>query len=768
LDLLRTVALGRVLLWHAFAATWMTFFPAMPTMFFVAGTLLEGRAGVGSHWGLVRRRARRILLPFWVYGAAVAAAGLVREPPGWRSVAAAPSALWHAATWIVPVVDPTGSDWHGGWLSTHLWYLRAYLWVLLLAPILARLAHRLALTLPGLAVAVAVVDLWTRGRLPLIRSGPAGVLFGDLLTYGLFVVLGMAHRRRRQPLPTGLLAAGATAAGIATIAYVHVIGLPPGGVNDAYGAVALSGLAWLLAAGAAEQPIRRLAERRAVRCVTTAVTRRAVTVYLWHPAAIVVAYAVLNGSNRFPRMSVVHQWPVPAVLVVLVAVLSTVVAAAALGWVEDIAARRTPAVRSGGRQTARCLGTRVARLAAVVPAVGTALALVVPSLVVPVADGQPAGAAPVVATPPPPSFRAALANDAFMARRAPSGGAGPLGAMNLGTARLDAVLSGWLARHPDIDAVGVGVAVDGRTWTGAADTDGAAPIIGVDDEFPALSMTKTFTTALVVQQVSAGRLALDDPVPSLPALPLQGDTAGITVRQMLDHSSGLIEYTAAPGFEASRPLEARQAVELAVAAGLQSPPGTQVHYANTNFHYLGLLLEQVTGRPYADLLTDLFQAHDLRHSRLGPGGPGWPGFASGGLVSTLGDLTRWGDALFTPGRVVPAEFVRELTTLQENNMALSMWPLCPCGTGSEGLKEYAAVGQFVGFGGLMRFPSGMTMVVRFEPAPDPLDAAILDLGHELERALRGSATGRVVTKPEDSRPVPLPAAPGPSTRRHRR
>jgi CubicO group peptidase (beta-lactamase class C family) len=217
---------------------------------------------------------------------------------------------------------------------------------------------------------------------------------------------------------------------------------------------------------------------------------------------------------------------------------------------------------------------------------------------------------------------------------------------------------------------------------------------------------------------------------------VKGDAARITVRQLLDHSSGLIDYDAVPGYDASQPLSARQAVQSALAAGLQSAPGTEVHYTNTNFQYLGLILEQVTGRSYADLVTDLFQRHGLGSSRLGPGGPGWPGFSSGGVVSTLGDLARWGDALFTPGRVLSAPQVQQLTALDDKNMALSMWPLCPCGTGADGVKQYAAIGQAVGYGGLMHFPSGMTLVVRFEPAPTPLDAAIVNLGHELEQALR--------------------------------
>src|SRR5581483_9208320 len=200
-------------------------------------------------------------------------------------------------------------------------------------------------------------------------------------------------------------------------------------------------------------------------------------------------------------------------------------------------------------------------------------------------------------------------------------------------------------------------------------------------------------------------------------------------------SSGLIDYPGAPGYDGSRPLDAREAVRLALAAGLQSPPGAEVHYANTNFLYLGLVLEHLTSRPYADLVSDL-AAHGLPRTRVSPGGPGWPGYASGGVVSTLADLARWGDALFTPGRVLPEDQVRQLLTLDDKNMALSMWPLCPCGTGPHGDKQYTAIGQSVGYGGLFHFPSGLTLVVRFEPVPAPLDESIVSLGHAFEAALR--------------------------------
>ena len=86
----------------------------------------------------------------------------------------------------------------------------------------------------------------------------------------------------------------------------------------------------------------------------------------------------------------------------------------------------------------------------------------------------------------------------------------------------------------------------------------------------------------------------------------------------------------------------------------------------------------------------------------------------------------------------PAGDVRHFTTLDDKNMALSMWALCPCATTADGEKQYTAIGQAVGYGGLWHFPSGMTLVVRFEPAPG--DTAVVNLGQELERALRASAS----------------------------
>src|SRR3954470_12015513 len=78
LDLLRGIALVRVVLWHTFAKTWMTVFAAIPLMFFVAGTLLAASGQRRRQRDVVGRRLRRLLLPLWAYGIVVAGATAVR------------------------------------------------------------------------------------------------------------------------------------------------------------------------------------------------------------------------------------------------------------------------------------------------------------------------------------------------------------------------------------------------------------------------------------------------------------------------------------------------------------------------------------------------------------------------------------------------------------------------------------------------------------------------------------------------------------------
>jgi D-alanyl-D-alanine carboxypeptidase len=160
---------------------------------------------------------------------------------------------------------------------------------------------------------------------------------------------------------------------------------------------------------------------------------------------------------------------------------------------------------------------------------------------------------------------------------------------------------------------GVSVAIifpDGSTWTGtsgAADIDAGVPVTP-GTAFALASISKTFTAAAALALVEDGSLGLDDPVaPILPDLVADGR---ITVRMLLDHTSGLHD------FYLHAPIDA----ELQGAPGavwtaerslghVQKPyfePGLGWHYSNTNYVLLGLVVEEVTGRSLAAVIRERF------------------------------------------------------------------------------------------------------------------------------------------------------------------
>ena len=144
---------------------------------------------------------------------------------------------------------------------------------------------------------------------------------------------------------------------------------------------------------------------------------------------------------------------------------------------------------------------------------------------------------------------------------------------------------------------------DGRRWLGAA---GRADIAAKEPmttrtAFALASVSKTLTAAVVLQLVGEGRLALDQPVaPLLPAYKLD---RRITVRMLLDHTSGLPDYFLNPKID--KPLRARPDATWtperawSYVAAKRPVPGKVWRYSNTNYLLLGELVEAVTGRTLA-------------------------------------------------------------------------------------------------------------------------------------------------------------------------
>jgi len=202
--------------------------------------------------------------------------------------------------------------------------------------------------------------------------------------------------------------------------------------------------------------------------------------------------------------------------------------------------------------------------------------------------------------------------------------------------------------------------------------------------FPIASITKSMVAAVVMQLVQDRELSLDDTVEDwLPGVLRSGQK--ITVEHLLSHRSGLPEYLADEGFsEAFRsgPLQPREFVRLIAAQLLEFEPGTASAYSNTNYIVLGLIIEAVTGDTLAaNLESRIFQPSGMSASSLGPDptspGPmihGYSrgkdvtrgrivehGWADGGVVSTVEDVSRFYRALFS-GRIVQPDLVKEMTS----------------------------------------------------------------------------------------------------------
>ena len=146
--------------------------------------------------------------------------------------------------------------------------------------------------------------------------------------------------------------------------------------------------------------------------------------------------------------------------------------------------------------------------------------------------------------------------------------------------------------------------VDGRTWTGTsgyADVAGGVPITA-DTAFAFASASKMFTAAVVMELVQEGKLGLDDPV--LKWLPGRKIDRLITIRMLLDHTSGLADYFR--NAKIDKPLQSAKGRTWTADMALRylgpraAPPGRAWYYSNTNYLYLGLVVEVVTGHPLAD------------------------------------------------------------------------------------------------------------------------------------------------------------------------
>ena len=205
------------------------------------------------------------------------------------------------------------------------------------------------------------------------------------------------------------------------------------------------------------------------------------------------------------------------------------------------------------------------------------------------------------------------------------------------------------------------------------------------DHFRIGSTTKTFTATVILQLVDEGKFRLDDTIDRFDFGINIPESNKITIRQLLNHTSGLCEFDEDEKFfntyinNLAKKWTSKELLEIALSYPRYGAPGERHHYSNTNFVLLGLIIEQSTGnRLDREMEKRLFRPLKLRNTYL-PEGTGIKGvyahgymktksgkfldttaqdlswkWAQGGIISDLEDLRIWTRALGKGTLISPA------------------------------------------------------------------------------------------------------------------
>ena len=223
-----------------------------------------------------------------------------------------------------------------------------------------------------------------------------------------------------------------------------------------------------------------------------------------------------------------------------------------------------------------------------------------------------------------------------------------------------------------IPGLSVGVLKDGNVLLahgfGIADLRSGMPA-SKDTIYPLGSLTKQLTAAGIMLLVESSQLSLDD------ALVSHVDTPptwhGVTIRQLLNHTSGIPDFVTRPDFArlSTRDHSPAEILQWVAGSPLDFPPGAGWKYSNTNYFLLGLVIESVSGDEYrAFMARHIFEPLRMNSTRVDrrghrvrnrANGYVWRdgklkiadrpnpsvAYSAGGLVGTVVDFMKWQQAL---------------------------------------------------------------------------------------------------------------------------
>ncbi|MFD6421959.1 acyltransferase family protein [Streptomyces sp. NPDC060198] len=360
LDVLRSVALVRVVVYHLFGWAWLTvLFPSMGVMFTLAGSLMA-RSLARPAWSVIRSRVRRLLPPMWLFSA-------VALPMmfwlGWKPVKE--EGLWwfvRLASYVLPVGSPpypeeSGSE--GGWLELTwadqaagpLWYIRAYLWFVIASPLLLKAFRKMPWA--TMLAPIGLTAIFGTGLVTIPGATGEGVV--DFTVFASCWILGFAHHDGLlKQVPRYLTVSSAAiimgfgiwwASGHLTEEGWNLDEIPLAQATWSFGFC----LILLQYAPSWEKLPGRLAPYDGL---VTLANNRAVTIYIWHNLLLMATVPLIDQMWRigwvdehlgaysdglYTGLSLILIWPLIGLAIL------------AFGWVEDVAAKRRPRLWPSGK-----------------------------------------------------------------------------------------------------------------------------------------------------------------------------------------------------------------------------------------------------------------------------------------------------------------------------------------------------------------------------------------------------------------------------------
>ena len=208
----------------------------------------------------------------------------------------------------------------------------------------------------------------------------------------------------------------------------------------------------------------------------------------------------------------------------------------------------------------------------------------------------------------------------FTSAQEPSRSPEPLKATSSSTTAIDDYIQDRM-RKSHIPGVSIAIIHDGKVVLargyGMANVELSVPATE-NTVYQLASVTKTFTATAIMMLVQEGKLGLDDKINALlPDLPTAWSE--VTIRHLLNHTSGIKSYTSVRDFfkTARKDYTQREILDLVAKVPVEFAPGEKWNYNNTGYFLLGMVIEKETGKKYGDYLDErIFKPLGMTQTRV--------------------------------------------------------------------------------------------------------------------------------------------------------